>query len=90
MKTKCSTCNASSKQTAPYKGKLLCPDCSFEYRAILEGSLSNKFRRRIQSSDEKKPLKDSYRVVLEPPSSPIVGFWQTYKKPKELDDNPTI
>jgi len=45
MKAKCSICKAKSKDKRNYKGKLLCPECHYEYLAIFEGWQSNKNRK---------------------------------------------
>jgi hypothetical protein len=42
MKAKCSICKAKSVDKRHYRGKLLCPECHYEYKAIFEGWQSNK------------------------------------------------
>ena len=45
MKAKCSICKARSVDHRHYRGKLLCPQCHYEYKAIFEGWQSNKSKK---------------------------------------------
>lgn len=46
MKIKCSICKAKSKASANYKGRFLCPECTYEYRCVFEGWKSNKSKKK--------------------------------------------
>jgi hypothetical protein len=45
MKAKCSICKARSVQATDYRGRLLCAECHYEYKAIFEGWQSNKNKK---------------------------------------------
>lgn len=45
MKPKCSICKNRSIDNRHYRGRLLCPECHYEYKAIFEGWQSNKSKK---------------------------------------------
>lgn len=50
MKKKCSICKAKSIDKRNYRGKLLCPECHYEYKAIFEGWQSNKSKKAFNKN----------------------------------------